>query len=104
MAKKRMTDLGTSSSSYGECEELGRVLVAIKFQLGERRSMTLNRLTDTPVPTVQLHGALDLESGWVRRIASDTNKYEPFLVRAGTVVDDLRADEGRMAIKHLLRG
>ena len=64
--------------------------------------MTLNRLADTAVPAIQLHGTLDFKRGGVGRIARDTNEYEPLFISAAAVVDNLRADEGWMSVKHLL--
>jgi len=45
------------------------VLVAIKLQLSEGGSVTLNGLADTAVSAVQLHGTFDLERGGVGGIS-----------------------------------
>ena len=66
--------------------------------------MSLNRLADTTVPAVQLHGTLDLERRRVGGIARNTNENQPFLVSTAAVVDYLCTDEGCVPIEHLLRG
>lgn len=98
----RVTHLGTSRSPYGEREQLGLVLMTVQLELSESRSMTLNRLTNTPVPAVQLHSTLHFERSRVGSVARDANKNEPFLVSAAAVVDDLCADERGMPVEDLL--
>lgn len=50
------------------------MLVAVQLQLGKGSSVTLNRLADTTIPTIQLHGALDLERGRVGGISRNTDE------------------------------
>ena len=45
------------------------MLVAVKLQLGEGSGVTLNRLGDTTISAVQLHGTLNLERGGVGGIS-----------------------------------
>jgi hypothetical protein len=78
------------------------VLVTFELHFSKSSGMTLDRLADTTVPAVQLHGALDLKSGGIGGVSRDTNEYEPLLISTAAVVDDLCADEGWMSIKHLL--
>lgn len=78
--------------------------MAFQLQLGKGCCVSLNRLANIAFPAIQLHRALDLEGGRVCRISGNTNEYEPFLVGAAAVVDDLRTDEGRMSFEHFLRG
>ena len=52
-------NLGTSSSSHSETEELGILGSALEAQGAERSSVTLNGLTNATVLGVQLHGADD---------------------------------------------
>lgn len=76
--------------------------MTVLLDLRKRRGMSLDRLTDTPFPTIQLHGTLDLECRWVGRVSRNTNKDEPFFIGGYTVVDNLGAGESRMAVKDLL--
>ena len=50
------------------------MLVTVQLQLSKGGGVSLNRLADTTVPAVQLHGALDLERGRVGGIARNTNE------------------------------
>ena len=59
------TYLGTIAAPHRERKELCGVLVTVQLHFRECSSMALDRLTDTAFPTVQLHGALDLERGRV---------------------------------------
>ena len=77
--------------------------MALQLHLSKSGGVTFNRLADTTVSAVQLHGALDLKCGGIGRISGDTNEYEPLLVSTAAVVDDLCADKGWMSIKHFLR-
>ena len=86
-----------------EREQLRGILVSIQLQLGKGCGVTLDWLADTSLLAVQLHRALHLERRWVGGVAGNANEDEPFLVCACPVVDDLRADKGRVAIKNLLR-
>ena len=97
------TYLGTSRGSDGECKHLGCILVTIQLELSERSSVTFNWLGNTPIPAVQLHSTLYFERRRVGSVSGNTNKHKPFLVSTGAVVDDLRADKGRVTIKNLLR-
>ena len=76
--------------------------MTLELQLGKSGGVTLNRLADTTVPAIQLHGTLDLKRSGVGGVSRDTNEYEPLLVGAAAVVDDLRADEGWMSVEDLL--
>lgn len=96
--------LCTGSRSDRESEELGCILVTIQLQLRERSSVTLDRLTNTPIPAVQLHRPLDLERGRICGISSNSNQDKPLLICAGTVVDDLGADQRGMSVEDFLRG
>lgn len=94
--------LGTSRCSHSEREQLSGFLVAVLLNLCEGGSMALNRLADTPISAVELHGSLDLERGGVGGISRDTDEDQPLLVRCYTVVDDLSTVESWMAVEDLL--
>lgn len=80
------------------------MLIAIQLELSKGGGVTLDWLTDSTVPAIQLHGALDLECGGVRGISGNADEYEPLLISTAAVVDYLCANERRMSIKHFLRG
>ena len=63
--------------------------------------MSLDGLTDSTLARVELHRSLDLEPGGVGSVAADSDEHEPFLIWCNTVVDDLIAGEGSMAVEHL---
>ena len=60
-------------------------------------------LADSTIPAIELHCAFNFESGWVVCIARYTNEDEPFLIGRDTVVDNLGAGDGGMAIEYFLR-
>jgi hypothetical protein len=61
------------------------------------------RLTDTPLPAVKLHRALDFECRRICCIARNADEHEPFLVGSDAVVDYLGTTECRVAVEYLLR-
>lgn len=77
--------------------------MSVQLKLRERSSVTLDRLAHSPLATVELDRALDLERGGVGSVARDTNENKPLLIGRCAVVDDLRADKGWMAVEDLLR-
>ena len=77
--------------------------MSVQLYLRERSSVALNWLANTTLPAVQLNVALDLERGRVGRVAGDANQYQPLLICSRAIVDDLRTDEGGMAVEDLLR-
>lgn len=94
--------LGTGRSSHCECKQLGLVLVTVQLDFSKRSGVTFNRLTDTPIPAVELHSTLYFERRRVGRVARNTNEYQPFLVGAAAVVDDLSTNKGWMPVEDLL--
>ena len=54
--------------------------MAIKLDLCECGSVTLDRLADSTLATVKLHGALDFESGRVGGVTGDTDENQPLVV------------------------
>ena len=76
--------------------------MTFQLHLSKSGGVTLDRLADTTIPAIQLHGAFDFERGGVGGISRNANEHEPLLVSTAAVVDYLGADEGRMPVKHLL--
>lgn len=64
--------------------------------------MTLDGLANAAVSAIELHCALDLERRRTGGVSGYANKHEPLFIRGGAVVDDLRAEEGRVSIKDFL--
>jgi hypothetical protein len=65
--------------------------------------VALDRLADTPLAAVELHGTLNLEGRRVRGVAGDADEDHPLLVVGDAVVDDLGTGECCMAVEDLLR-
>lgn len=63
--------------------------------------MSLDWLTDIPLPTIQLHGAFDLESTR-RSVPNDPDENEPLAIARCAIVNDLGSGESSMSIKDLL--
>ena len=79
------------------------MLAAVELDLCERSGVALDWLGDAAFARVELHGALDLERARVRAVSGNADERHPLVVGRNAVVDDLRADEGCMAVEDLLR-
>ena len=79
------------------------MLVSVELELRKGSSVTLDRLANPSLSTVQLHGTLNFERRGIRRVTGNTDQDEPFLVGAGAVVDDLSTNEGGVPVEYLLR-
>ena len=86
-----------------EREQLRYILPPVQLYLRKCSCMSLDGLADSSLLAIQLHRALDLERGRIRRVARDTADSHPLLTRRDAVVDNLAAGEGRMAVEDLLR-
>lgn len=85
------TNLGTCRGAHSERKQLGRLLVTFLGNLRESSCVSLYRLTNSSIPAIELHSALDLERRRICRVARNTNQNEPFLIWSNTVVDYLSA-------------
>jgi hypothetical protein len=65
--------------------------------------MTLERMADGAVTAIEVHGALDLERSRVCRVARDTDKDKPLLVRGSAIIYNLSASKRCMMVKDLRR-
>ena len=76
--------------------------MAVLGYLRKRSSMSLNRLTNSSVSAIQLHGTFHLERSRICRIARDSDEHEPFLIRGDSIVYDLGTGKCGMAIEDFL--
>ena len=78
--------------------------MSVQLQFSKGGSVTINRLADATVPTVELHGAFDPERGRVGIVCRNTDEHQPLLVSTAAVVDYLRPGKTLMSIEQFLRG
>jgi hypothetical protein len=78
--------------------------MAFLADLRESGSVSICGMTNSPVPAIKLHSALDLKRRRICRVTRYTDQHEPFLVWSNTVIDDLSASQCSMSIEDFFGG